>query len=39
MLETLLDLGLGSPRWREQAEARMRRLMRKKCREVLAPAS
>jgi uncharacterized protein YprB with RNaseH-like and TPR domain len=30
MLETLLDLGLGSPRWRDQAEARIRRLVRRK---------
>jgi uncharacterized protein YprB with RNaseH-like and TPR domain len=30
MLETLLDLGLGTPRWREQAEARIRRLTRRK---------
>ncbi|HUQ41050.1 MAG TPA: ribonuclease H-like domain-containing protein [Candidatus Limnocylindrales bacterium] len=30
MLETLLALGLGSPRWREQAEARIRRLVRRK---------
>ena len=30
MLETLLDLGLGSPRWREQAESRIRRLRRRK---------
>lgn len=30
MLETLLDLGLGTERWREQAEARIRRLMRRK---------
>lgn len=28
MLETLLALGHGSPAWREQAEARLRRLMR-----------
>jgi uncharacterized protein len=28
MLETLLDLGLGSPRWRAQAAARTRRLTR-----------
>ncbi len=38
MLETLLALGLGSPRWREQAESRLRRLSRKRCREQLAPA-
>ncbi len=30
MLETLLDLGLGSPSWRRQAEARVRRLTRRK---------
>ena len=30
MLETLLELGQGSPRWREQAEARIRRLTRRK---------
>ncbi len=30
MLETLLELGLGSPRWREQAEARVRRLTRRR---------
>ncbi len=28
LLETLLDLGLGSPRWRAQAESRTRRLTR-----------
>ncbi len=28
MVELLLDLGLGSPRWRAQAEARVRRLSR-----------
>ena len=40
MLETLLELGLGSPRWREQAEARVRRLTKKRWRtERLAPAS
>jgi tetratricopeptide (TPR) repeat protein len=33
MLETLLDLGLGSAPWREQAEARVRRLTRKRWRE------
>jgi uncharacterized protein YprB with RNaseH-like and TPR domain len=37
MVETLLDLGLGSERWREQAESRVRRLTKKKWR--LAPAS
>ncbi|MDQ2951465.1 MAG: ribonuclease H-like domain-containing protein [Chloroflexota bacterium] len=30
MLETLLGLGLGSPRWRQQAESRIRRLRRRK---------
>jgi uncharacterized protein len=30
MLETLLELGLGSERWREQAESRCRRLTRRK---------
>jgi len=39
MLETLLELGLGSPNWREQAEARVRRLVRKRCRKQLAPAT
>jgi uncharacterized protein YprB with RNaseH-like and TPR domain len=29
MVELLLELGLGSPRWRAQAEARVRRLTRK----------
>ncbi|HEY6958188.1 MAG TPA: ribonuclease H-like domain-containing protein [Candidatus Limnocylindria bacterium] len=38
MLETLLALGLGSERWREQAEARTRRLTRK-CQRQLATAS
>jgi len=39
MLETLLELGLGSERWREQAEARVRRLTRRKrWRGALAPA-
>jgi uncharacterized protein YprB with RNaseH-like and TPR domain len=38
MMETLLELGLGSPRWREQAESRVRRLTKKKWRQ-LAPAS
>ena len=39
MLETLLALGLGSERWREQAEARVRRLTRRKrWRGALAPA-
>jgi len=40
MLETLLELGLGSPRWREQAEARIRRLTRRKTwQAALATAS
>jgi len=39
MLETLLDLGLGSPHWREQAEARVRRLEKKRWRKQLAPAT
>jgi len=40
MLETLLDLGLGSRRWREQAEARIRRLTRRKSwQAALATAS
>ena len=40
MLETLLELGLGSPRWREQAEARIRRLVRRKTwQAALATAS
>ncbi|HKW77600.1 MAG TPA: ribonuclease H-like domain-containing protein [Candidatus Limnocylindria bacterium] len=40
MLETLLDLGLGSPRWRVQAEARIRRLTRRKTwQAALASAS
>ena len=40
MLETLLDLGLGSDRWREQAEARIRRLTRRKSwQAALATAS
>jgi len=38
MVETLLDLGLGSPRWREQALSRVRRLTKKKWRQ-LATAS
>jgi len=33
MLETLLDLGLGTPNWREQAEARVRRLEKKRWRK------
>lgn len=40
MLETLLGLGLGSPRWREQAESRIRRLQRRKTwQAALATAS
>jgi hypothetical protein len=39
MLETLLDLGLGTTRWREQAAARVRRLTRKKWRSALRTAS
>jgi uncharacterized protein YprB with RNaseH-like and TPR domain len=39
LLETLLDLGAGSPRWREQAEARVRRLTRKRWRKALPTAS
>ena len=39
MLGTLLELGLGSPRWREQAEARVRRLEKKRWRKQLAPAT
>jgi uncharacterized protein YprB with RNaseH-like and TPR domain len=38
MMETLLGLGLGSERWREQAEARLRRLTKKRWRQ-LATAS
>ncbi len=38
MVETLLGLGLGSERWREQAESRVRRLTRKRWRQ-LATAS
>jgi len=38
MMETLLELGLGSPRWREQAESRVRRLTKKRWRH-LKPAS
>ena len=34
LLETLLDLGAGSPRWREQAESRVRRLSRKRWRQL-----
>jgi hypothetical protein len=39
MLETLLGLGLGSDRWREQAAARVRRLEKKRWRKQLAPAT
>ena len=40
MLETLLALGLGTPRWRDQAEARIRRLTRRKSwQAALATAS
>lgn len=35
MLELLLDLGLGSPRWRAQAEARARRLTRMMARRCM----
>jgi uncharacterized protein YprB with RNaseH-like and TPR domain len=38
MMETLVELGLGSDRWREQAESRIRRLTKKRWRK-LAPAS
>jgi RNase H-like protein len=38
-IETLLELGLGAPRWREQAEARVRRLTRKRWRSALRTAS
>ena len=38
MVETLLELGLGSERWREQAESRVRRLTKKRWRQ-LATAS
>jgi len=38
MMETLLELGLGSPRWRELAESRVRRLTKKRWRQ-LKPAS
>ena len=34
MMETLLELGLGSERWREQAESRVRRLAKKRWRQV-----
>jgi hypothetical protein len=39
LLETLLDLGAGSPRWRVQTEARVRRLTRKRWRKALPTAS
>ena len=39
LVETLLDLGAGSARWREQAEARVRRLTRKRWRKALPTAS
>jgi len=39
LLETLLELGAGSPRWRAQAEARVRRLTRKRWRKALPTAS
>jgi len=39
MLETLLALGLGTGRWREQAEARVRRLSRRWRKQRLAAAS
>jgi hypothetical protein len=39
LLETLLDLGLGSERWREQAESRVRRLAKQIWRRRLATAS
>jgi uncharacterized protein YprB with RNaseH-like and TPR domain len=38
LMETLVDLGLGSERWREQAESRIRRLAKKRWRK-LATAS
>ena len=38
MLETLLALGLGTERWREQAEARVRRLSKRWRKQQLAPA-
>lgn len=38
MLETLLALGLGTERWREQAEARVRRLSRRWRKQQLATA-
>jgi uncharacterized protein YprB with RNaseH-like and TPR domain len=39
MLETLLGLGLGTERWREQAEARVRRMTKKLWRKQRAQAS
>ena len=39
LLETLLELGLGSGRWREQAESRVRRLNKQIWRRGLATAS
>ena len=39
MMETLVELGLGSARWREQAESRIRRLSKKKWRKALPTAS
>jgi uncharacterized protein YprB with RNaseH-like and TPR domain len=36
MVETLLELGLGSERWREQAASRVRRLTKKKWRQLRA---
>jgi uncharacterized protein YprB with RNaseH-like and TPR domain len=38
MMETLVELGLGTERWREQAESRIRRLSKKRWRQ-LATAS
>jgi tetratricopeptide (TPR) repeat protein len=38
MMETLVELGLGTDRWREQAESRIRRLSKKRWRQ-LATAS
>jgi len=38
MMETLVELGLGTARWREQAESRIRRLSKKRWRQ-LATAS
>lgn len=39
MLETLLGLGCGTPSWREQAEARLRRLLRLRWRGASPTAS